>query len=201
MHTTPLARTQSFMTRVILLVTMATGLATAGCGQSGWRDFNSAEGKYSVQFPGKPEDRSATYKGGLQAHHHMVELDKATFLVSFIDLPPGQPFDYARTIQGMAGRVGGTVTKQSDWTIDGNNGKEFEMKITSTPYFPDGWVASAGNEGKPVELQLTKPKVGFVSSRMVVINNRLYQIVVIGEEATNDNADVKKFFESFQVTK
>src|SRR5262249_49389347 len=101
----------------------------------------------------------------------------------------------------MAGRVGGTMTKQRDWTIDDNNGKEFEMKITSTPFFPEGWVASAGNEGKPVELPLNKSKVGFVSSRMVVVNNRLYQIVVIGEEATNDNADVKKFFESFKVTK
>ena len=189
------------MNRLTLLVTMATGLAMAGCGQSGWRDFNSAEGKYSVQFPGKPESRTTNYPPAPQAHHHMVELDKATFLVSFIDLPPGKPFDYARTIQGMAGRVGGTVTKQTDWTTDGNNGKEFEMKITSTPYFPDGWVASAGNQGKRVEWWVNKSKVGFASSRMVVVNNRLYQIVVIGEEATNDNADVKKFLDSFKLTK
>jgi hypothetical protein len=185
---------------------MATGLATAGC-KSGWRDFNSAEGKYSVQFPGKPEDRSATYRPAtfgptvkLQAHHHLVELDKATFLVSVIDLPPGKPFDYAGTFQEMTGRVGGTVTNQRDWTIDGNNGKELEMRITNTPFFPEGWVASAGNQGKAVELQINKPKGGFVSSRMVVVNDRLYQIVVIGEEATNDNADVKKFFESFKLT-
>jgi hypothetical protein len=35
--------------------------------------------------------------------------------------------------------------------------------------------------------------------RMVVINNRLYQIVAIGEETDFENADVKKFFDSFKL--
>jgi hypothetical protein len=188
------------MNRVILLVAMATGLTTAGCGKSDWHDFNSAEGKYSVQFPEKPEDRSATDRPGPQVRAHLVKLPKATYLVSVIDLPPGKPFDYAGTMQEMAGRVGGTVSKQRDWTLDGNTGKEFEMKITNTPIFPENWVAPAGNQGKPFEFPVYKPKAGIASSRMVVVNNRLYQIVVIGEEATNDNADVKKFFDSFKLT-
>lgn len=187
------------MNRLILLVTMAAGLTTAGCGKSDWHDFNSAEGKYSVQFPGKPEDESVTYRPGPQVHAHMVKLPKATFLVSFIDLPPGIQLDYKGAIQGMTSLVGGRVTKERDWTIDGNKGKDIEMSITGTPFFPVGWVASAGNRGKQVELPLNKNKAGFASSRMVVINNRLYQIVVIGEEATFDDADVKKFFDSFKL--
>jgi hypothetical protein len=193
------------MNRRILLVTMAAGLTTAGCGKSDWHDFNSAEGKYSVQFPGKPEEETTTYRPGPQVHAHLwplrrvFEVPKATFLVSFIDLPPEVPLDYSGTIRGMAGLVGGTVTKERDWALDGNKGKEVEMSITSTPFFPVGWVASAGNKGKPVEWPVNKPRAGFASSRMVVINNRLYQIVVIGEEATFDNADVKKFFDSFKL--
>jgi hypothetical protein len=105
----------------------------------------------------------------------------------------------AAAIQGMTGLVGGRVTKERDWTIDGNKGKDIEMSITGTPFFPVGWVASAGNKGKQVELPVNKAKAGFASSRMVVINNRLYQIVAIGEEATFDDADVKKFFDSFKL--
>jgi hypothetical protein len=178
---------------------MAAGLTTAGCGKSDWRDFNLAEGNYSVQFPGKPEDKSVTYHPGPQVHAHMVQLPKATFLVSFIDLPPGIQLDYKAAIQGLTSLVGGTVTKERDWTIDGNKGREIEMSITGTPFFPVGWVASAGNNGKRVELPVNKAKAGFASSRMVVINNRLYQIVVIGEEATFEDADVKKFFDSFKL--
>jgi hypothetical protein len=151
------------MNRLILLVTMATGLATAGCGKSGWRDFNSAEGKCSVQFPGKPEYKTTHFPPAPQAHHHMVQLDKATFLVSFIDLPAGQPFDCARTIQGMAGRVGGTVTKQSDWTIDGNNGREFEMKITSTPTFRKAGLQARATRASPSSCRSTNRRQ--VSSR------------------------------------
>ena len=187
------------MNRLILLVTMVAGLTIAGCSKSGWQDFNSAEGKYSVQFPGKPEDESVTYRPGPQVHAHMVKLPKATFLVAFIDLPPGIQLDYREAIQGMTWLVGGRVTTERDWTIDGNTGKEIEMSITDTPFFPVGWVAIAGNKGKQVELPVNKMKAGFASSRMVVINNRLYQIVVIGETATFDDPDVKRFFDSFKL--
>jgi hypothetical protein len=179
---------------------MAAGLTTAGCGKSDWRDFNSAEGKYSVQFPGKPEDKSVTYHQGPKVHAQVVIHNQATFLVSFIDLPPEIPLDYAAILEGMTGQVGGKVIKLRDWTIDGYKGKEVEMSITSTPFYPVSWVASAANKGKRLEWWFNRNRAGFASMRMVVINNRLYQIVAIGEETDFENADVKKFFDSFKLT-
>jgi hypothetical protein len=179
---------------------MAAGLTTAGCGKSDWRDFNSAEGKYSVQFPGKPEDKSVTYHQGPKVDAQVVILNQATFLVSFIDLPPEIPLDYAAILEGMTGQVGGKVTKLRDWTIDGHKGKEVEMFITSTPFYPVSWVATAANKGKRLDWWFNRNKAGFASMRMLVINNRLYQIVAIGEETDFENAYVKNFFDSFKLT-
>jgi len=184
----------------LLVVTLLLG-ATAGCGKSDWQDFNSAEGNYSVQLPpGKSEDKTQSYQQGLKVHAQVVVLDNAIFLVSFIDLPPEIPLDYAAILEGMTGQVGGKVTKLRDWTIDGHKGKEVEMSITSTPFYPVGWVASAANKGKRLEWWFNRNRAGFASMRMVVINNRLYQIVAIGEETDFENADVKKFFDSFKLT-
>jgi len=183
----------------LLVITLLLG-ATAGCGKSDWQDFKSAEGNYSVQLPpGKSEDKTQSYQQGLKVHAQVVVLDKATFLVSFIDLPPEIPLDYAAILEGMTGQVGGKVIKLRDWTIDGHKGKEVEMSITSTPFYPVGWVASAANKGKRLEWWFNRNRAGFASMRMVVINNRLYQIVAIGEETDFENADVKKFFDSFKL--
>jgi hypothetical protein len=67
------------------------------------------------------------------------------------------------------------VTSLKDFTLDGVTGKEFEAEIT-------------------------KPK-GYIAGRVIVVNNRLYQVFAIGTNARLTDGDARKFLDSFKFTK
>lgn len=160
-----------------LLILVGVCLVVSGCGTVNWKDFNSPEGKFSVQMPGDAKKQTQTLPGtGITMTMHLVELKNGAYGVAYADFPPGTPVDYQGAIRGIANTNGGTVTKESDWTIEGVTGKEVEMKIT-------------------------KPKKGYASVRIVAVNNRLYQVLGIGTDASLSDSTVKKLFDSFKITK
>ena len=165
------------MMRILAVVLVGGCLAASGCGKLNWKELSSPEGKFTVDLPGEPKKQSQTLPGtAITMHMYMVELSGGAYGVAYAELPPGTPFDYEGAIQGIANSNGGTVTKKTDWTIEGVKGKEVEMSIT-------------------------KPKKGFASVHIVVVNNRLYQVLGIGTSASLSDSTVKKVFDSFKITK
>ena len=150
-------------------------LLAGGCGKPEWKEFSSAEGKFKVLFPGTPksEKRAA---GPMTLTAHGAEVRNGVYMVSYGDLPAGSPFDYSKSIQGMAGPWGGNVLSETDVTVEGAKGKGFEMEVTS-------------------------PRKGYATGRIVVINGRLYQIFALGSDMRASNADVQKFLDSFKLIK
>jgi hypothetical protein len=168
------------MKPLTLFAFVSASLLVAGCGKINWKDFESTDGKFSIKMPGesKSQSQSMPLPGGGAAtlKMHMVEMKNAAYGVGHADFPQGTPFDYAGAVQGMANSNGGTVTKENDWKFEGATGQEVEMKIT-------------------------KPRNGYCSARIIVLGNRLYEVIAIGTNTSLDNSDVKTFFDSFKIIK
>src|SRR5262249_8212420 len=113
--------------------------------------------------------------GPLSMTMHGVEVKNGAFMVAYCDIPPGAPYDYGAAVQAVANKYSGKILSQSPVTIEGQEGRAFETEITN-------------------------PK-GYAWGRMVVINNGLYQLLVVGSTYRATAADVKKFFDSFQLKK
>jgi len=160
--------------RGILAVFLA--VLGAGCGNRGleWKEFSSPDGGYRLLMPGTPKGETRA-QGGVTVNAQTVELKDGAFLVSYTDLPAGTPFNSDAAIQGMATTYQGKVLSQADYAIGGKPGKGFELEIN-------------------------QPK-GFAVGRMAVVDNRLYQLLVIGANRRATDSEVQKFFDSFELTR
>jgi len=59
---------------------------------SGWKEFSSAEGQFTVSLPGTPKAdivNVGTPFGPLKSHFFVLESDKFLYYVSYVDVPAG----------------------------------------------------------------------------------------------------------------
>jgi hypothetical protein len=161
------------MKRLCWLATAFALFLTAGCGKE-WKEASSPEGKFTVLMPGTPKEQSRT-QAGITNHIFALEVKDGAYMVSYLDVPPGTPANYSLAIQAAAANRQGKGVKESDITIEGHEGKAYEFEM--------------GN-----------PK-GYAVGRIVLVNNRLYQLLVMGANISSSDADVQKFLNSFKLTK
>ncbi len=162
------------MRRLLPLAMVSLLVLPAGCGKIEFKDFTSPEGKFTILMPGTPEKKTQTIHNMMLVMYGM-NVKNGAYAAGYADIPPGTPFSLPGAVQGIAGSHGGKVLSEKDYTLEGKTGREFEIETTT-------------------------PK-GFVSGRVIVINNRLYQILALGTNARLSNADVQKFLNSFKLTK
>jgi hypothetical protein len=141
-----------------------------------WQEFTSAEGAFSILLPGTPITEERTAPNGKTTRLVEVELKDGAYLVSYIDVGAGRPRDPSTVAKDLAAKHAGTVLAESDFTVAGASGKEFELHVS-------------------------RPQKGYLSARVVAVNGRLYQFLVLGTHAHVKDPDVQKFFESFRLTK
>jgi hypothetical protein len=156
-----------------IVIALATGCSRFGKGPFKWQTFNAPDGSFSVELPGamKQETRQ---QGPLTVTMYGSEVRNGMFGVAVCDLPRGVPVDYAAGVQGVANSHNGTILTQSPWKFDGHEGRAYEIKITN----PNGYA----------------------SGRMAAVNGRLYQMLVMGSNYRDSDAEVQKFFASFKLT-
>jgi hypothetical protein len=146
-------------------------MASIGCGaKPQWQEVSSDEGGFTVQMPGTPRAETRT-QGALTINGLGVKVKDSVYRASYANLPPGSGFDYSAGIKAIAANYEGAVTSESDFTIEGCTGKSYEIEIT-------------------------KPMKGFASGRMVVVKDRLYQLLVMGSTIRAADPDVQTFFNS-----
>jgi hypothetical protein len=149
-------------------------LPILGCGRKPeFKEFSSPEGKFSILMPGNPEKKEQNVKG-IKMVSYGVETKAWSYGVAYGDMLPNTTFSPSGAVQGIASVFQGKVLSEKDFTFEGATGKEFEIEST-------------------------KPK-GHVSGRIIVINNRIYQYFVGGNERLSGE-NVQKFLNSFKLIK
>ena len=103
-----------------------------------WTEFRSEEGRFSVQFPGKPEFESLTLttkQGRVVANTVKVDTAAFTWLVTYLDLPqnadlsnPERVFNEARDQLLRATKA--TLQHQNSLTLDTYAGSEIILRFS-----------------------------------------------------------------------
>jgi hypothetical protein len=150
-------------------------LLSAGCVKPvEWKEYTSAEGRFSVLLPGTPKEGTRA-QAGLTVKSYGVEVKNGAYAALYTDLPPGTPFDCSAAIRAMADNSQGQVLSETDFDLGGSKGKAFEVEV-----------------GRPR---------GHAAGRMVVVDGRLYQLIVMGADLRASDPDVQTFLGSFRLTR
>lgn len=143
--------------------------------------FRCDEGSFSVLFPGEPErgvQSLNTQAGKINLVMYNAGSKKSGFVVGYADYPekivresdPNKMLDGAR--DGAVGNVGGEL-------ID-------EMVLDSYGY-------------PARELEINVPRKATVRARLVLVGNRLYQIMVVSKSKAVLEDKGTEFFDSFKI--
>lgn len=167
-----------------LLSSVAVLVAACGLAAQDDKKYESRDGKYAVAFPGAPA--TDTKKAGeLTLSTAAVEAKGVSYLVIYSDLP-------AESVK---------ASKAEDILENGEKGlvDNFKAKVTksqSTTFGKDKYPAR--NVTAEVKVDATTLQLRL---RIVLVNNRVYQVLAVGSPEAVSGAAADKFFESFEVRK
>jgi hypothetical protein len=144
---------------------------------SGWVEYRSDDGKFTVLLPADPDVQTQladTAAGAVQITMALAELDDHAAGVSFNEIPQGAAADPEVLLEGgregAAENLNGTVVSDKPITLGAYPGTEFVVEA------PDDIIYTA---------------------RVYVANDRLYQVLFITTKDKLDKFDVQAFFDSF----
>ncbi len=164
-----------------LLVSGVIYLIKGGDKLKEFEEYYSADGRFSILFPGEPEEslQSVTTVAG-QINLVMVSAGskKSGFVVGYADYPrnvvensdPEKVLDGAR--DGAVRNVRGQLTDETTLDFHGHPAREIRVEVA---------------------------KKTSIRSRLILIENRLYQVMVISQSARILNGKGSEFFDSFTV--
>lgn len=146
-----------------------------------FKPYHSDEGKFSVLFPGEPEkelQQVNTSIGPLEFIMYQAGSEKIGFIVGYVDYPKQmfenvvleKMLDGAR--DGAVQNVNGTLKYEKVLDLHGNPGRELEINV---------------------------PNKATVKVRIILIGNRLYQVMAVSESKKALKKNCPKFFDSFKV--
>lgn len=164
----------------LLLIALATPTVAQPRGA-----YKSRDGQYAVKFPGTPKVTEQTAKTDLGELTVTVatyaNTDGSVFMVSHSDFPDAstKPANHATLLDGIRDGV-----KGRDGKLIGSS-KAIEFGPDKLP-------------GRDFTVDKGKQRVRF---RVILRDNRVYQIAAIGTAKFADGKDATEFIESFELTK
>jgi len=178
-----MVRKQSCVVGVLLLL-LTVGILLAGCGGTTWSEFSSADGAFSVLMPGTPTEQTQTQDtdlGPIDVHMFTIEQGEVAYLVGYNVFPaavieaatPAAILDGAR--DGQVETVKGTLLSEKEITLGAYPGRDLEIQVE-------------GSDG-----------ASSLRSRLFMVGDRLYQLVVAGPKGQSTSPNTIKFLDSFKL--
>jgi hypothetical protein len=155
-----------------------------------WRAFSSDEGRFTVSFPAEPKLRSGSHTIlGHDVPYHLFSAATPTgeYIVSYGQFPVEVSDDQARSLfdaarDGLVQSGRGTVSSETELTLNGRPGRELVMLSTSEPR-------------------------ARITCRTFVVRDRMYQLVVVHPDVRANkqlsqvlDGSAAKFFKSFSLS-
>ena len=162
-------------------------LLCAACqgNQTAYEEFSSETGNFSIDTPGTLEETQQSVEtpvGPINIHTFTAESNESAYVVAYSDYPneiveqtdPEMLLDSSR--DGAVSNLGGTLVEEETIELEGNPGRSL---IIDT---------AAGTE-----------EAATINSRIFLVDNRLYQILVVVPEAVEGEIDSETFLDSFEL--
>jgi hypothetical protein len=176
------------MIRHIIGMAVIAGLSFTAAvhAEDKWETFSSKSGKYSISLPSKPmetDKKIDSAAGELTIYMALVAPNNdLAYLVTYNDYPD-------------AALAGAEKDAMLDGVRDGNV-KSFGGKVASEKKITLGKEKYPGRE-----ILLEKPgETAVYRARMYLVNNRLYQVVIVSTKDVATNKDTDNYFESFKLS-
>ncbi len=147
-----------------------------------WQTFNSPDGKFSINLPGKPivdqgqqvpvagGDAAIIYGVGTQPNDHAAYNCTYVENANLITKSPDELLSIAR--DGGLKNAQGTLIAEKQITVDGHPARDIQAHTTGNSAY---------------------------DARLVLVGNRMYMLMVIDtSKRSRDAKNVQKFFDSFK---
>jgi hypothetical protein len=167
------------MNKRIVFVLLLALVLLGGCGGTkGWATFESEDGRFSILFPGKPEEQTesvSTVIGTIETEFFMVEQRDMAYSLNYADYPAevvtasdvGMMLDGAR--MGAVANVNGELLDEKEITLDGYPGREIKVEVEEDDII--------------------------VRACFYLAENRLYAIQAISKKSKASSEDIDKFLD------
>ncbi len=171
------------MKKVFVQALLVLGLAAAPGRAEDLAEFHSDAGRFKVLMPGKPPVTELKTPAGIM-HVVQVETKTGAYLAGWIDLP----LDAADTAEKAQARL----DRARDGMIASIKGKLLrEKKITLEDKHP----------GRDLLADVSAPDQGRLRGRLFLVENRLYQVIVVGTRGFTESEEADRVLDSFALTK
>ncbi|MBN1457745.1 MAG: hypothetical protein JW912_07835 [Sedimentisphaerales bacterium] len=165
-----------------VVVTFAISLFSGGEELEAFEDYQSSRGRFTVSFPGEPEEGVQTltsHDGDFDLYMYNAGSKKISFAVAYVDYPDSV-FKKRSVKEMLDGAVDGAVNNVGGKLID-----EIEVEYEGYP-------------GREIEVSIASEKA-IIRARIYLVDKRLYQLMVIGKEDQVTESRVYDFFDSFVI--
>jgi hypothetical protein len=156
-------------------------LAPAPDEKSKLKLFTSAAGKYKVLLFPDPRKREQA-AAGVTMYVAINDMGSRAILVAYADIPI----------------PAGETAEQTQTRLDG--AKNGAIKNINGKLIREAKITLGKHPGRQFSAELPGSK-GVMKARVYLVGKRLYQIMAVGPKDFTDSADVKKMFDSFELTK
>jgi hypothetical protein len=155
--------------------------------QSVWQRFTSSEGRFSVLFPGEPEQSQQPLNDGTSSEStlYIFRVERSqelvVYLVAYLDI--------ALPSEGASANLKETAL---------DSGQQGFLKGSGATLVSASKTSLGGHPGKDFKFQKAGSFVG--RARFFLVENRLYQIVAIADVKTERSLEksIDGFIKSFQ---
>jgi hypothetical protein len=152
------------------------------CQQVTWKEFSSHEGAFSTLMPGTPTEKTQkvnTQAGTIDIHGFTLEQKSFTYMVSYNEYPD------AIVQAASADKI---LDAARDGGVSNVQGKLLSELIISLDKYPGREIRIEAADGKHT-----------VKTRIYLVKNRLYQVLVVTPKEGSFSNDVTKFLDSFKL--
>jgi hypothetical protein len=175
------------MKRVIGSFLLVSALAITACdsNQMAMEQFSSEVGQFTVSTPASFEETQQSIEtpvGNIDIYTFTAETDESAYVVAFSDYPPqmvaqSEPEMLLNSSRdGAVNNLGGTLVSEEVIDLEGYPGRSLVIKADD---------------------ETNKPTI--ISSRIYLVDNRLYQVLVVSPEGQEIQESSKTFLESFDL--
>lgn len=155
---------------------------------SGWHEFTSEAGNFSVLFPVEPQEQVQAAPNAVvetEVHLFMADMGAAAYLVAYNDLPA------AVTPDG----VGNEIIEASFDSLRETFLAGFDGSATG-----EETISLAGYPGRQINFNVSDqvlPGGGYGIVQVYAVDTRLYQVAALGTPDALSNDDIEAFLSSF----
>jgi hypothetical protein len=165
----------------LLVVVVVLASCAAGRAEDNFKSFTTNEGKFTVLMVGTPKEKKQVIKAAgsdTTLNFYVNEIDaKRALVVSFNDLSAFPP-----------SAIDDILDKSTKSVNSALKGKVLSLTKISLGEHP----------GR--EVQIRMPDKGLYKAHILLVGNRLYQVIAVGPEEFMQSPPVAAYFKSFKVT-